>query len=70
MIGDLKSFYGKTLETVFTRFSSDVAALLNQPGLDFSSTKTSRLYSNWISDQVQKFRETEGKDGINEQCYG
>lgn len=69
-IADLKSFYGKSLETVFTRFSSDVAALLNQPGLDFGSTKTARMYSNWISNQVQKFRETEGKEGINEQCYG
>lgn len=48
-IADLKSFYGKTLETVFTRFSSDVSALLSQQGLDFGSTKTSRLYSNWIS---------------------
>ena len=69
-IADLQSFYGKSLETVFTRFSSDVAALLNQPGLDFGSTKTARMYSNWISKQVQKFRETEGKEGINEQCYG
>lgn len=48
-IADLKSFYGKTLETVFTRFSSDVSALLSQQGLDFGSTKTSRLYSNWVS---------------------
>ncbi len=69
-IADLQSFYGKSLETVFTRFSSDVAALLSQPGLDFGSTKTARMYSNWISKQVQKFRETEGKEGINEQCYG
>lgn len=62
-IADLKSFYGKTLETVFTRFSSDVSALLSQQGLDFGSTKTSRLYSNWISKQI--------RDGeINEQCYG
>lgn len=62
-IADLKSFYGKTLETVFTRFSSDVSALLSQQGLDFGSTKTSRLYSNWVSKQI--------RDGeINEQCYG
>ena len=62
-IADLKSFYGKSLETVFTRFSSDVSALLNQQGLDFGSTKTSRMYSNWISKQI--------RDGeINEQCYG
>lgn len=62
-IADLKSFYGKTLETAFTRFSSDVSALLSQQGLDFGSTKTSRLYSNWISKQI--------RDGeINEQCYG
>lgn len=62
-IADLKSFYGKTLETVFTRFSSDVSALLSQQGLDFGSTKTSRLYSNWISKQI--------RDGeIKEQCYG
>lgn len=67
-IADIKSFYGKSLETVFTRFSSDVAALLSQPGLDFSSTKTTRMYSNWISQQVQNFRD--GKEGINEQCYG
>lgn len=69
-IADLKSFYGKSIETVFTRFSSDVSALLNQPGLDFGSTRTSRMYSNWISKQVKLFRDTEGKDGINEQCYG
>lgn len=62
-IADLKSFYGKTLETVFTRFSSDVSTLLNQQGLDFESTKTSRMYSNWVSKQI--------RDGeINEQCYG
>jgi hypothetical protein len=27
-IDDLQSFYGKTIESVFTRFNSDVAQLL------------------------------------------
>ncbi len=62
-IDNLQSFYGRSIESVFTRFSSDVAQLLQTKGLDFSSTKTSRMYSNWISKQI--------RDGeIKEQCYG
>lgn len=62
-IDNLQSFYGRSIESVFTRFSSDVAQLLQTKGLDFSSTKTSRMYSNWISKQIR-----DGK--IKEQCYG
>lgn len=69
-IDNLQSFYGRSIESVFMRFSSDVAQLLQTKGLDFSSTKTSRMYSNWISKQVELFRKTEGREGINEQCYG
>lgn len=62
-IDNLQTFYGKSLDTIFMRFSSDVASLLETKGLDFSSTKTSRLYSNWISKQI--------KNGeIKEECYG
>lgn len=62
-IDNLQSFYGRSIESVFTRFSSDVAQLLQTKGLDFGSTKTSRMYSNWISKQIR-----EGE--IKEQCYG
>lgn len=63
-ISDLKSFYGNTLQTIFTRFSSDVSALLSESdGLDFSSTRTARQYSKWISEQIKKGE-------ITEKCYG
>lgn len=62
-IDNIQSFYGKSLETIFTRFSSDVSWLLDQDGLDFKSTSTGRRYSNWISDQIKKGE-------ITEQCYG
>ena len=51
-VDNIKSFYGKSIETIFRRFSSDVAWLLQQKGLDFSSTITGRKYSNWISKQI------------------
>ena len=60
-ISNLREFYGQNILQIFTRFSSDVAVLLSQPGIDFSSTKTSRMQSNWISKQI--------KDGnIEETC--
>lgn len=62
-IEDLNSFYGKSIQTVFKRFNSDVASLLNGKGIDFASTKQSRRLSNWISKQIK-----EGE--IKEECYG
>lgn len=62
-ITDLRSFYGKGVESIFRRFSSDVAYLLDQRKLDFGSTKTSRQYSNWISEQIRN-------KNIKEECYG
>lgn len=62
-VDNIKSFYGKSIETIFRRFSSDIAWLLQQKGLDFSSTITGRKYSNWISKQIN-----DGK--IIERCNG
>lgn len=67
-VDNLQSFYGKSLESVFSRFSSDISVLLQQDGLNFESTKTSRLYSDWISKQVKKYKDTEGEEGIYEEC--
>ena len=53
-VDDIKSFYGKHIDTIFKRFSSDVAWLLEQKGLDFTSTRTGRRYSNWISEQIEQ----------------
>lgn len=53
-IGDIKSFYGKTIYEVFTRFSSDVATLLQNNETNFATTKQYRQYSNWISEQIKQ----------------
>lgn len=53
-VNDIKSFYGKSIDTIFKRFNSDVAWLLEQKGLDFTSTGTGRRYSNWISEQIEQ----------------
>lgn len=61
-IEDLGSFYGSSIQTVFTRFNSDIASLLNNK-LDFSSANQSRRLSNWISEQIKE-------GNIKEECYG
>lgn len=62
-IQDLNTFYGQSLQTVFRRFNSDVASLLEQKDIDFVGTQQSRKLSNWISKQIK-----EGE--IKEECYG
>lgn len=62
-IQDLNTFYGQSLQTVFRRFNSDVASLLEQKDIDFVGTQQSRKLSNWISKQIN-----EGE--IKEECYG
>lgn len=62
-IEDLESFYGSSIQTVFRRFNSDVASLLDGKKINFSDTKQSRRLSNWISKQIE-----EGT--IKEECYG
>ena len=62
-IQDLNTFYGQSLQTVFRRFNSDVASLLEQKDIDFVGTQQSRKLSNWISKQIK-----EGE--IKEKCYG
>lgn len=62
-IEDISSFYGTGIETIFKRFNSDVASLLNGNGINFEQTKQYRRISNWISNKIK-----EGE--IKEQCYG
>lgn len=61
---NLSMIYGKTMKSIFARFSSDVAAKLSEgTGLDFSETINTRKKQNWINKQVS--------DGnIIENCYG
>ena len=62
-IENIASFYGQSIQTVFKRFNSDIASLLNGNKIDFEKTKQSRRLSNWISSQI-----SEGN--IKEECYG
>lgn len=52
-IGSLVDFYGTTLESAFLHFNHDVAQLLSKDKVDFSKTKKSRFYSNWISKKIK-----------------
>lgn len=62
-IEDLTSFYGSSIQTVFRRFNSDIASLLDGRKINFAETGQSRKISNWISKQI--------KEGtIKEKCYG
>lgn len=62
-IEDLGSFYGSSIQTVFRRFNSDIASLLDGKKIDFAETKQSRRISNWISKQIKE-------GNIKEECYG
>lgn len=62
-IEDLGSFYGSSIQTVFRRFNSDVASLLDGKKIDFAETRQSRRISNWISKQIKE-------GNIKEECYG
>lgn len=62
-IEDLGSFYGSSIQTVFRRFNSDVASLLDGKKIDFAETRQSRRSSNWISKQIKE-------GNIKEECYG
>lgn len=62
-IEDLGSFYGSSIQTVFRRFNSDIASLLDGRKIDFAETRQSRRISNWISKQIKE-------GNIKEECYG
>lgn len=62
-IEDLGSFYSSSIQTVFRRFNSDVASLLDGKKIDFAETRQSRRISNWISKQIKE-------GNIKEECYG
>ena len=62
-IEDLGSFYGSSIQTVFRRFNSDIASLLDGGKIDFAGTRQSRRISNWISKQIKE-------GNIKEECYG
>ena len=61
---ELSSIYNKSLNSIFSRFSSDIASKLNQDtGLNFQETINIRKKSAWVNKQI--------KDGnIIEDCNG
>ena len=61
---DLKTIYNKKLDSIFGRFSSDVASKLKEEnGLDFSETINTRKKSDWINKQIKE-------GNIKEDCSG
>ena len=52
-IYDIKSFYGKSLVSIFSKFNKEVSKLM-QGEIDFGSTKQTRIISNWISKQINE----------------
>lgn len=61
---DLKTIYNKSIESIFGRFSSDVASKLKEEnGLDFSETINTRKKSDWINKQIKE-------GNIKEDCSG
>lgn len=72
---DLKTIYNKSLDSIFGRFSSDVATKLKENnGLDFSKTINARKKAKWLSEQISKDWDNETKQltpkKIKEECYG
>ena len=61
---DLKAIYNKKLDSIFGRFSSDVASKLKEEnGLNFSETINTRKKSDWINKQIKE-------GNIKEDCSG
>lgn len=61
---DLKTIYNKKLDSIFGRFSSDIAAKLKEDsGLSFSETINTRKKSDWINKQIKE-------GNIKEDCSG
>lgn len=51
-ISNFEDFYGKTTKSIFTKFNKEVAKMLSENNIDFSSTVESRQISNWISTKI------------------
>lgn len=59
-------FYKGSVKSVFGKFAITIGKESN--GLDFNSGTVYRRASNWISEQIGKYNESEGKEGIKENC--
>ena len=64
-----EEFYHSNTTNIFRQFSHDLGIIMNETnGLEISSGKTFRQASNWIESQIQKYKDTNGKIGIYEEC--
>ena len=62
-------FYNATLNNVFRQFGYDLGQLMNEGnGLEISSGNAFRRATTWIEGQIKKYKDTDGKLGIYENC--
>lgn len=65
-ISNMRVYFGNSMNSLFKAFSQDIKNLLeNSNQLDFDTTKTSRRYSNWISNKLNSENEN---DKLKEEC--
>lgn len=64
-----EEFYNADIYNIFRQFGHDLGLIMNEKtGLELSQGTNFRRASNWIESQIKKYKDSDGKVGIYENC--